>query len=315
MLIEASTLLPLLHCPRCDNAISHADGLWACSNQACAYRQGFPDVSGQPVLIDFDQSIFDPASYAHRGGSVLPRDDAGTNFNTRVRALMFGKNDVAGRFCSEMIVLAKQMTPRPKILVIGGGTVGFGTEAFLTNEDVDLVGTDVYASQNTCMVVDAHRLPFASMSFDAVWIQAVLEHVLDPPQAVSEIHRVLKPNGLLYADTPFMQHVHEGAYDFTRFTLSGHRWLLRNFAEIEAGTSGGAGRTLLWSIRYFVRAFGVGRWGITAAVLPFFWIRFLERFMQRGPNADAASGTFFFGRKAELALTPRAMVDYYTSKV
>jgi SAM-dependent methyltransferase len=41
------------------------------------------------------------------------------------------------------------------------------------------------------------------------WIQAVLEHALDPPVVVAEIYRVLKPGGLVYADTPFMQRVHE----------------------------------------------------------------------------------------------------------
>jgi len=57
--------------------------------------------------------------------------------------------------------------------------------------------------------------------FDAVWIQAVLEHVLDPVRVVAEIHRVLRPGGLVYSEIPFMQEVHEGAYDFTRFRLSG----------------------------------------------------------------------------------------------
>ena len=35
------------------------------------------------------------------------------------------------------------------------------------------------------------------MSFDGVMIQAVLEHVLEPTRVVAEIHRVLKPDGLL----------------------------------------------------------------------------------------------------------------------
>ncbi len=51
---------------------------------------------------------------------------------------------------------------------------------------------------------------------------------------MKEIHRVLKDDGIVYADTPFMQQVHEGAYDFTRFTLSGHRWLFKNFALLDS---------------------------------------------------------------------------------
>jgi hypothetical protein len=32
-----------------------------------------------------------------------------------------------------------------------------------------------------------------------------------------------------------MQQVHERAYDFSRFTQSGHRWLFKRFSEINAG--------------------------------------------------------------------------------
>jgi hypothetical protein len=65
---------------------------------------------------------------------------------------------------------------------------------------------------------------------------------------VAEIFRVLKPNGIVYADT--------GTFDFTRFTRSGHRWLFRHFEEIDSGVSVNAGVALMWSIRYFVRSIG-----------------------------------------------------------
>jgi len=81
----------------------------------------------------------------------------------------------------------------------------------------------------------------ASASVDGVLIQAVLEHVLDPAQVVGEIHRVLRPDGLVYAETPFLQQVHAGPNDFTRFTSSGHRYLFRAFAEIAAGPVAGPG--------------------------------------------------------------------------
>ncbi len=57
----------------------------------------------------------------------------------------------------------------------------------------------------------------------------------------AEIHRVLRPGGIVYADTPFLQQVHEGAYDFTRFTDSGHRFLFRRFERIDSGSVAGCG--------------------------------------------------------------------------
>jgi SAM-dependent methyltransferase len=174
-----------------------------------------------------------------------------------------------------------------------------------------LVGTDVYASPNTVLVADAHRLPFANACFDGVWIQAVLEHVLEPHTVAAEIFRVLKPSGLVYADTPFMQQVHEQAYDFTRFTLSGHRWLFRNFSEIESGVVAGAGTAAVWSMRYFWRALTGNTSLGTLLAAPFFWLRFFDKLAKPRHNADAASGVFFFGMKGNESLRPKDMVTYY----
>ena len=43
---------------------------------------------------------------------------------------------------------------------------------------------------------DAHTLPFANATFDAVFSFAVLEHVQNPMIVFSEVNRVLKPNGV-----------------------------------------------------------------------------------------------------------------------
>ena len=90
-------------------------------------------------------------------------------------------------------------------------------------------------------IADAHNIPIVNEYFDCVIIQAVLEHVLRPNQVVNEIFRVLKANGIVYSETPFLQQVHEGPYDFTRFTESGHRYLFKNFELIKSGASDGAG--------------------------------------------------------------------------
>lgn len=46
------------------------------------------------------------------------------------------------------------------------------------------------------MVADAHSLPFPDDSFDVIVCTEVLEHVLKPEQVISEIKRVLRPNGI-----------------------------------------------------------------------------------------------------------------------
>ena len=123
--------------------------------------------------------------------------------------------------------------PNPQVLIVGGGGRGSGTEALYAARDIRLVGTDVYASPDVEIIADGHRLPFADASFQGVWVQAVLEHVVAPERVVAEIARVLVDGGMVYAETPFLQPVHERAYDFTRYTRSGHRWLFRRFAAAQ----------------------------------------------------------------------------------
>ena len=74
---------------------------------------------------------------------------------------------------------------------------------------------------------------------------------------------------------------------------------------------GGAGVALAWSIRYFSRALGAGNKLSRLIVLPFFWIRYLDAFGRGRAAADAASGFFFLGRRAEQAMDPHAMPEYY----
>ena len=275
-------------------------------------REGFPIVRGQPVLIDFQDSIFTRADYdAHIGSVIEDRDDSGASWRTRFWALMMGENRVAPQKSQEMLAIAKVSTPSPRILVIGGGAIGSGARGLYEDAATTIVGTDVYASVNTSVVADAHHLPFVDDVFDGVWIQAVLEHVLEPDKVAAEIHRVLKPGGLVYADTPFLQAVHEGAYDFTRFTQSGHRWLFRRFEQIDAGVVLGAGSALVWAVRYFFRALGMPDRYATLAAFPVFWLRYFDGVAKPRASADAACGTYFFGQKGGRCLQPRDMVDYY----
>ena len=301
-----------LRCPRCSSALRNAWSRPCCSNRACDYsKAGFPTAGPQPVLIDFAASIFERGLYEGDNGSALDRDIRRRSIGSRLHRLTFGGNPVAAANCMKFIDLLKRESRRPVVLVIGGGTIGLGAEELYRDDAIELVGTDVYASPHTELVADAHRLPFEDGVFDGVWVQAVLEHVLEPATVVAELHRVLRLEGLVYAETPFMQQVHEQAYDFSRFTQSGHRWLFRRFSEISAGRVGGAGVALAWSIRYFSRALGAGNKLSRLIVLPFFWIRYLDAFGRGRAAADAASGFFFLGRRSEQAMEPHAMPEYY----
>lgn len=93
------------------------------------------------------------------------------------------------------------------------------------------------------IVGDIHKMPFADNSLDAVICMAVLEHVENPIQAVSEIHRVLKPGGYCFIYVPFLfyYHAERGYYkDYWRFTTDALRYLARDFSLIEIQSVRGA---------------------------------------------------------------------------
>jgi SAM-dependent methyltransferase len=301
-----------LRCPRCASSLRNLGLNPSCSDASCEYSEtGFPLVDTQPVLIDFATSIFDREMYNADHGSALQRDVTGRSLGSRLHQFTLGNNPIAASNCAKFIELLMEGSKRPIVLVIGGGTIGLGANELYRNSAIELVGTDVYASPYTTLVADAHKLPFEDGVFDGVWVQAVLEHVLEPATIVDEIHRVLRRGGLVYAETPFMQQVHERAYDFSRFTQSGHRWLFKRFSELSAGPIGGAGVALVWSIRYLCRALGAGDKLSLLISLPFFWIRFLDTFSRGRAVADAASGFFFLGRRADQMIDPHSMTEYY----
>ena len=123
---------------------------------------------------------------------------------------------------------------------------------------------------------------------------------------MAEIHRVLKPGGIVYAETPFMQTVHEAAYDFTRFTDTGNRWLFRWFDRIDSGAVLGPGVALLWSITAFLSGlFRSKRVGNLLATLLFFWVRFFDALIPPPYAVDAACGLYFLGQKTNRPILPK----------
>jgi SAM-dependent methyltransferase len=93
------------------------------------------------------------------------------------------------------------------------------------------------------VVGDILRLPFESHSADAIICKEVLEHVRDPGQAVSEMHRVLKAGGALLGTVPFLHPYHgkKGHLpDFWRFTEEGVAELFSGFSSVEIERAGGA---------------------------------------------------------------------------
>jgi len=67
----------------------------------------------------------------------------------------------------------------------------------------------------TDLVGDICAIPEPDESFDAILCTEVLEHVPDPVKAVTELNRLLKPEGILIITAPFCSLTHFSPYHFS----------------------------------------------------------------------------------------------------
>ena len=204
------------------------------------------------------------------------------------------------------------------MLVVGGGRQRAWLDPLLGDEDVHhrVIYSDIDSGADVDLFCDGHDLPFHDGVVDAVVTTAVLEHVLYPERVANEITRVLRPGGLLYSELPFMQQVHEGAYDFTRYTLSGHRRLFNSFEEIDSGMVAGPATALVWAIENLALAFVRGSRSrkLTKGMVRvcFGGFKYLDHLLVRRPEAmDGASCTYFFGLRTSSRLSDGEIIRRY----
>lgn len=302
-----------LRCPKCGFQLESINTNFKCRNYQC--HATFPIVNSIPILIDEVNSIFSINDF-------LNFDNATLKPKSKIERLIIdllpgiSRNIKAKQNFQNFKKILLKENPHPKVLVIGGSVVGQGIEALSENPEIELVEIDVAFGSGVSVICDAHSLPFADACFDGVIVQAVLEHVVDPIRCVAEIYRVLKPNALVYAETPFMQQVHLGRYDFTRFTHLGHRRLFRKFTEISSGAVCGSGMALAWSYQYFLLSLfkneSVRKLVKVFARATSFWLLYFDYLIINKPGAyDAASGYYFMGKKSDVELSDRELIKQY----
>jgi len=109
------------------------------------------------------------------------------------------------------------------------GAKEFFTESQIFTLDIDVdSGADYIAdlcSTNSNIISDDN--------FDIIVCTEVLEHTINPFNAVAEIKRILKPGGKVCVSVPFNFRIHGPLPDCWRFTEHGLRQLFYDFDVIE----------------------------------------------------------------------------------
>jgi SAM-dependent methyltransferase len=305
-----------LICARCKKNIVLLPGVDSIKCHGC--DQVYPVIQNIPIIINEDESIFSFGDFINHKNLFFDISKKGkliafiSKITPGTGGSNLGKSNF--RFLEDLLLKSNQ---HPRVLVVGGSIIGDGMHDFVESPNLDIVEGDVSHGPRTKIIFDAHTIPYASERFDCVIVQAVLEHVMDPIRCVAEIYRVLKPGGVVYAETPFMQQVHGGPYDFTRFTRSGHRRLFRNFKEVKSGATAGSGTALAWSYEYFMMSlFGHGK--MLRLMVKFFarltgfWIKYFDYITRLNTrDTDGASGFYFMGEKSPEVISDKSIIQYY----
>ena len=291
-------------CPSCKEPIEiNSD-----SEIKCGYcKEVFPIIKNTPILLSDSNLLFTKASSID-----LTSSGFGSGLSATVSKILpdLTLNTFQDHALEKFI---NSLANGSRCLIVGAG------DDDSIKQKIELQGglvtvTDVIHSEIVDYVCDVTALPFEDSQFDAVFIIAVLEHVVDPIQSVSEISRVLKENALVFSAIPFMQQVHMGCFDFQRYTLLGHRWLYSSFELIELAPTSGSGSALLWSITSFLQSFSKSNsFSLFAKAFVrifLFWIKYFDLLQKNIP--DFALASYFIGRnKKDKVVDERQLIELY----
>jgi SAM-dependent methyltransferase len=198
---------------------------------------------------------------------------------------------------SQVADFVKAFPSTSLIVNVGGGTRDYGP---------NVLNLDIEPMPGVGLVGVAERLPLADESCDGIILQAVLEHVVDENETLTECNRVLRPNGRLLVEIPFIQGDHPAPGDYRRYTEQGLRQIVERhgFRAAASGVAVGPASGLAWVLAEFLallvsfrsrKLYRLARLGTTFVAWP---VKFLDRVLDRHPMAHViASGVWVIGTK------------------
>jgi SAM-dependent methyltransferase len=146
-----------------------------------------------------------------------------------------------------------QLPARPlSVLDLGGRIQPY--RSLLEGRISRYIAVDLRCTPLVNIIGRAEYLPLRDEVFDLIICTQVLEYVSEPHVVIQEMHRVLKPGGVLFLSAPAIFPV-DSEYDHWRFLPSGLRSLLGSFGRVEICSEGTSVHGLFRSVAVWVACF------------------------------------------------------------
>lgn len=102
----------------------------------------------------------------------------------------------------------------------------------------EYIGCDMREGPGVDRVLNLHEIDLPADTAGTVLCFDTLEHVEYPHKALDEMHRILRPEGILVISSTMHWPIHDYPYDYWRFTPEAFRSLLKPFAASWVGAAG-----------------------------------------------------------------------------
>ncbi len=99
-------------------------------------------------------------------------------------------------------------------------------------------GCDMREGPGVDKLMDLHCIDLPAGSVGTVLCFDTLEHVEYPQKALQEIHRILKPEGIVVISSVMNFPIHDYPHDYWRFTPEAFRSILKPFSDCFIGFQG-----------------------------------------------------------------------------
>lgn len=303
-------LRDILACPNCRNPLTFDEGL---SCLGCG--MAFEERNGIPILLD-ETSRRDILNF-YQG-----QPDRSEKINERrprplSERLVYRFTNPPSRKIRDVTVpnlcklwrLLEATVGEPRVLTVGklkprinGQWIAEFPEARAL--EAASLRLDIKAGPAVDVVGDGHKLPFLDGSLDAAIALTTLKHLRNPFTFVSELHRVLKPGGLVYAQCVLFDPYHRWPGDYVHLTTSGIVQLFSQFEPVETGVNGGPSYTMFKLLPYYFAClfsfnsrtfYNLVLYGSAWMLSP---VRYLDYLLLKNPWRDyVAFSNYFLGRK------------------